>query len=235
MFKLIKKFIIFILLIIISITAIFTYLGYNLYLEAITETSISDKVKSIQSSENYVKHDDISEMFLNSVVSVEDRRFYDRGAIDIISIGRAIVTNIKTFSLSEGGSTITQQVAKNIYFTQKKQLTRKVAEIFVAFDLEKECSKDEILELYVNTCYYGSGFYGIKEAANGFYEKEPANLTPYESTLLAGVPNAPSVYSPKVNLNLAEERQTKVISTLVENNYITQNEANEILKMQKTK
>lgn len=235
MFKRIKKIIICILLLSITTMAVFTYQGYTLYLDVTSETSIADKVTSIQTSENYTKYENISQMFLNSVVSVEDRRFYERGAIDFISIGRAIVQNIKTFSFSEGGSTITQQVAKNMYFTQEKQLTRKIAEIFVAFDLEKECSKEEILELYVNTCYYGSGFYGIKEAANGFYDKEPSDLSLYESTLLAGVPNAPSVYSPKVNLNLAEERQEKVISTLVENGYISQEEANEILKMQKTK
>lgn len=234
MFKLLKKLIIFILLILILAISVFTYLGYNLYLEVTSETSIADKVASIQSSENYVKHEDISPMLLDSVVSVEDRRFYERGAIDVISICRAIFTNIKTLSLSEGGSTISQQVAKNMYFDHRRQLLRKVAEIFIAFDLEEELSKDEILELYVNTCYYGSGYYGIKEASNGFYQKEPIDLNSYEATLLAGVPNAPSVYSPKVNLNLAEERQNKVISTLVENGYISQEEANEILSNQKT-
>lgn len=235
MFKFLRKLLLLIIFSIILFIGIFTYQGYSLYVEVTSETSIPDKISEIQNLENYVEYEEISKMFLDSVVSVEDRRFYSRGAIDIISIGRALVTNVKKGSFSEGGSTITQQVAKNMYFTQKKELTRKVAEVFVALDLEKLCSKNDILELYVNTCYYGSGYTGIKEAADGYYSKKTSDLSAYEATLLAGVPNAPSVYSPKVNLNLAEERQTKVISTLVENHYITQEEANEILKMQKTK
>lgn len=137
--------------------------------------------------------------------------------------------------LQKDGSTITQQIAKNEYFTQEKELYRKAAELFVARDIEKNYKKDEILEIYYNTNYYGSGYYGIYEASMGYYEKAPIDLTDYEATLLAGVPNAPSVYSPKVNLNLAERRQDKVLEKMVKAGYLTETEKQEIQEQQITK
>ena len=99
----------------------------------------------------------------------------------------------------EGGSTITQQLAKNLYFSQEKEMTRKVAEMFMAFDLERHYSKEEILELYVNTIYFGNGYYSVAEASEGYFGKAPSEMTEYESTLLAGIPNAPSVYALTAN------------------------------------
>ena len=131
--------------------------------------------------------------------------------------------------LGEGGSTITQQVAKNLYFiTEDDFISRKIAEIFVAFDLENNYSKDDILEFYINTIYFGDGYYGIKEASNGYYKKDPKDLNLYESTLLAGVPNAPSVYAPTVNPDLAKSRQGKVIRSMIEYGYLTEEEANKL-------
>lgn len=115
-------------------------------------------------------------------------------------------------SFDYGASTITQQVGRNIYFTQERSPIRKIAEIFVAFDLEKNYSKDEILELYLNIIYFGNGYYGIHDAANGFFNKEPSDLTFYESTYLAGLPNAPSVYSE--NDALGEERRLQVVEAI---------------------
>lgn len=139
------------------------------------------------------------------------------------------MTDIKEMSLKEGGSTITQQLAKNMYFPLDNTLERKIAEILTAFKIEKEYSKDEILELYFNCIYYGSGYYGIYDAAQGYFGKVPSKMTAYEATLLAGVPNAPSVYSPKVNPELAHKRQEKVISTMLETEALTESEADEIL------
>ena len=100
----------------------------------------------------------------------------------------------------------------------------------MAIDLEKNYSKDEILELYINTIYFGEGYYGIKEASEGYYKKEPKDLTLYEATMLAGVPNAPSVYAPTINPDLAQSRQGKVIRSMVKYGYLSQEEADKILQ-----
>ncbi len=228
--KIFKILIIMILLTGISIAGFYTYQGYEMYKEAINETSIKTRVEEIKSDKNYTNIGNLPEMYKNAVIAVEDHRFYEHGAIDFISIGRAIYTNIKEMDLIEGGSTITQQVAKNIYFTQEKKLVRKIAEIFMAFDLENELTKDEIFELYVNTSYFGDGYYNIKEASNGYFDKEPIEINDYEATLLAGIPNAPSIYAPTKNPDLARQRQEQVITKLVKYNYITKEYANEILE-----
>ena len=166
--------------------------------------------------------------YQNAVIAVEDHRFEKHGGIDIIGTCRAIVTNITSFSLVEGGSTITQQLARNLYFTQEQSFTRKIAELLVAFDLEKNYSKDQILELYINTIYFGEGYYGIKEACEGYFDKEPMDMTFDEMTLLAGIPNAPSVYSLNANPDLAKQRQQHVINAMKEYGYIEQRKQIEI-------
>ncbi len=204
--------------------------GYKLYSQALEECSLQNKVTDIRSKENYTHIDEVPEYYKNAIIAVEDHRYYDHGAIDIISIGRAILSNIEQRSFREGGSTITQQVAENLYFVgDNNPIIEKVAEIFMAMDLEKHYSKDEILELYFNIIYFGEGYYGIYEASNGYYQKEPKDLTLYEATLLAGVPNAPSAYAPTVNPELAKNRQSKVISSMVKYNYLSQEEADAIL------
>ena len=229
--KIVKRIIIFIALIILLIGAFITYRGYSIYKTAIEEVSIKDKIAQIQSEENYTKLDQLPQFYKDAVVIVEDRRFYNHGALDYRGIARAIWTNIKSLELREGGSSITQQVAKNIYFTQEKTALRKIAEIFMAFELEKTCDKDTILEIYVNTSYFGSGYYGIKEASIGYYDKEPIDMNEYESSMLAGVPNAPSAYDPSKHPDLAEQRQEQVLNKLVRYEYITEKEKEEILKM----
>lgn len=233
--KILKRIIICIILIILFAVGIVTYKGYTIYKQALNEISVKDKVAEIQSQENYTKIEDLPEFYLNAVIAVEDHRFYDHGAVDIISIGRAVWTNIKSFELREGGSTITQQLAKNIYFTQEKTALRKIAEIFMAFEIEKNCDKDEILELYVNTSYFGDGYYCVKEAANGYFDKEPIDMNEYESSMLAGIPNAPSVYAPTKNPDLAKQRQNQVLDRMVKYEYITEEEKQNILKTEEQK
>ena len=229
--KVIKRIIIFIILVVIFAGAILIYQGYDMYREALDKISVKDKVAELQTEENYTKFEDLPEFYLDAVVAVEDRRFYDHGALDYIGIARAFWTNVKSFELREGGSSITQQVAKNVYFTQEKTALRKIAEVFMAFEIERNCDKNTILELYVNTSYFGSGYYGIKEAANGYYDKEPIDMNKYESSMLAGVPNAPSVYAPTKNPDLASQRQRQVLDKLVKYEYITEEEKEEILKL----
>ena len=208
----------------------YLYQWYNLYKEAINEVSIEDKVEEIKNAtEDYVEFEELPKDYINAVIAVEDRRFFEHNGIDLISISRAVLKDIQTFSLAEGGSTITQQLAKNTYFTQRKEFTRKVAEVFTAFEYEKVCSKEEIFELYVNTIYFGDGYYCISDAAKGYFDKEVEDMDLYECTLLAGIPNAPSVYSPTKNPELARQRQAQVLSKMVKYKYLTQEEANELL------
>ena len=230
--KVVKNIIIFIILIVIIAGSIITYKGYTIYKQALDEISVKDKVAEIKSQENYTKIEDMPKFYLNAVIAVEDHRFYNHGAIDIISIGRAIYTNIRYMELREGGSTITQQLAKNIYFDPSKTFLRKIAEIFMAFEIEDNCSKDEILELYLNTSYFGDGYYCVKEAANGYFDKEPIEMNEYESSMLAGIPNAPSVYAPTKNPDLATQRQRQVLEKMVKYEYITEEEKENILEQQ---
>ncbi len=163
--KFVKRLFIFLVIIIIIVISYITFNGYILYKEAIEKESISSRVSAIQNDEHFISLDNVPEYYHKAVVAVEDHRFYSHFGVDVISTGRAILTNIKSRKLVEGGSSITQQVAKNLCFTQEKTLYRKVAELFVVHDLEKFYSKDDILELYINNIYFGSGYYNIYDAS----------------------------------------------------------------------
>lgn len=225
-FKIVKWFLIIIFIFIVFVSSYVFIEGRQIYLDAIEKTSLSDKVNSIKNSENYLSLDKIPDDFEHAIIAIEDHRFLKHHGIDIIATCRAIVNNIISFSIVEGGSTITQQLAKNLYFTQEQKFTRKVAELLVAFDLEKNYSKNDILELYINTIYFGDGYYGIKEASNGYFGKEPDELTLDEITLLAGIPNAPSVYSLSNSEELARQRQKRVIDAMIKYEYLDSEAAN---------
>ena len=229
MFKKMLKILFILFLIGLSISLVFIGAGYSMYKEAIEAVPLDEKMAEIKSKENYTYIEELPQMYIQAVISVEDRRFYDHPGIDIIAIGRATINDIKAMSFVEGGSTITQQLAKNIYFTQEKKITRKIAEVFMAFEIEKAYEKDEILELYLNTSYFGDGYYTVKEASRGYFGKEPEDMTDYECIMLAGIPNAPSVYAPTKNPDLAKQRQRQVADKMVRNGYLTEEEAEEIL------
>lgn len=223
------KFLIILILLLTSLGLLIIGNGYNMYKEAIQEMPIQEKVEEIRQKENYTKLSELPQIYINAVISVEDHRFYEHNGIDVIAIGRAIINDIKAMSFVEGGSTITQQIAKNEYFTQEKKITRKVAEVFVAFELEKQYTKNEILELYINTIYFGNGYYNIKDAAKGYFGKSITNLSDSECIMLAGIPNAPSVYAPTQNPELAKQRQKQVAEKMVKYGYLTEEEKDKIL------
>lgn len=226
--KLLKKlFIVLLILFVVGLSIIFM-IGFGYYSNTLKEKSLTERVEEITAKEHYTPFDQLSEDYIHSVIAVEDHRYYDHGAIDPIGIARAFYTNLRDGEFDEGGSTITQQVAKNVVFNQDKTLIRKLGEIFAAHDLEKNYSKDEIFALYVNSSYFGDGYYCIYDAAQGYYQKEPKDLNLSEASMLAGVPNAPSVYAPTVNPDLAKKRQKHVLNKMVEYGYITQEEANSI-------
>ena len=192
-----------------------------------------DRLKAIRASvderisarEHYVPLEEIPRSLRQAIVAVEDTRFYSHKGFDPEGIARATVVNVEAGQIEEGGSTITQQLVKNLFLTQEQSFTRKIEEIFLAIKLEKNFTKDEILELYLNTIYFGSNFYGIYEAAEGYFGKEPWELTLAESAMLAGLPQAPSIYSPYVDFMAAKNRQLTVIRAMVRANVLTEREA----------
>lgn len=226
--KIVKKLLIILLIIVIIISSIVLITGYSYYSKFMKEKPLIARVEKITSKEHYIPFNELPKIYVDAVIAVEDHRYYNHGPIDLIGIARAMYTNIRDGEFDEGGSTITQQVAKNIVFDQDKNLVRKLGEIFAAYDLEKNYSKDEIFALYVNSSYFGDGYYCIYDASMGYYKKDPKDLTLSEASMLAGVPNAPSVYSPTVNPDLAKKRQKHVLNKMVEYGYISQEEANSV-------
>ena len=132
--------------------------------------------------------------------------------------------------LKEGGSTITQQLAKNIYFTQEKSALRKIAEIFMAYEIERNCNKDTVLELYLNTSYFGNGYYCVYDASKGYFGKEPKDINRNEASMLAGIPNAPSAYAPNKHLDLALQRQEQVLEKMIKYKFINEDDKKAILQ-----
>ena len=178
-------------------------------------------------SANYVKLQDIPESLQQAVVAVEDRKFYNHCGFDMEGIFRASLVNLQYGQVREGASTITQQLVKNLFLSQEQTMGRKAEEFVLAMDMELNYSKDEILELYLNTIYFGSGYYGIKEASEGYFGKEPAMLALPESAMLAGIPNAPSLYSPYVDFMLAKKRQLIVLDAMTAAGYLRESVADD--------
>lgn len=203
--------------------------GYSLYAGALEEKPLEQRVAEQRAQPGYTALEDLPETYLKAVIAVEDHRFYEHGGIDLLAMGRALWNDLRTWSFAEGGSTITQQLAKNLCFSQEKSIVRKVAEVFAAWDLERRYSKDEILELYVNSIYFGSGCYNVGSASETYFGKEPKDMTDSECTMLAGIPNAPSVYDPTANPDLALQRQRQVVERMVAEEFLTGGQAAAIL------
>lgn len=192
--------IIILLVIITGFCGYYGYLGYQIYQDKIQEQSLSERVNQLKRKEDYVTLDQISPIYKEAVLESEDRRFYQHGPVDYYGLARAMFINITTFSFKEGGSTITQQLAKNLCLSFKKDLSRKFAEVFIAKDLEDHYSKDEILEMYLNITYLGEGNYGIQAASQYYYHIDAIDLNKQQSDILVKTLKRPSVYNPsKVN------------------------------------
>lgn len=200
--------------------AVLLWQGYREYREALQNKSVEEMVRQIESIDNYTAIEELPRTYVNAVLAVEDKRFYRHPGIDPLAIGRALVNDIREGSYAEGGSTITQQLAKNQFFTQEKKIVRKVAELFMAFRIESELDKDKIFELYVNSIYFGNGFYCVADASEAYFGKKPSEMNFDECTLLAGVPNAPSNYNPVASPELARQRQAQVLEKMRKAGYI---------------
>lgn len=228
MFKILKIFFTMFLSLTLAAAAVFALWGYNMHRLAVEKVPPAEMAKMLR-GENFVTMDELPRFYIDAVISAEDKRFYSHYGVDPKAIVRAVAHDIKAMSPEQGGSTITQQLAKNFYYDQEKRLERKFAEMFTAAAIEKELSKDEIFELYVNSIYFGDGYYGIYDAAEGYYGKLPSELNDYECAMLAGIPNAPSVYSPTENPKLAKERMKQVLDCMAECGKITEEQEENIL------
>ena len=168
---------------------------------------------------------DLPDYVPNAVIAIEDRRFRNHYGIDPIGLARAMVRNVLAGHMVQGGSTLTQQLAKNLFLTQEKTATRKAQEAVLALWLESKFTKDEILQLYLNRVYFGAGAYGIEQAAHTYYNKSAAELTVMEAATMAGVLKAPTNYNPAKNPEAAMTRAKLVVNAMVDANFISSEDA----------
>lgn len=194
--------------------------GYSRYREVTNDTDIEEKIEMIKDDKDYTELDCIDKDFLNAIISIEDHRFFKHNGLDYIGIARATINNIKAGRIVQGGSTITQQLAKNLYLDTDKNFSRKVAEVFLVKDIEKYYSKEEILEVYVNIINYGNGYIGIKEASEGYFNEEADDLNFEEASMLAGLPQCPEGYNLKKHYDKALSRKEQVLAAINRYGYI---------------
>ena len=188
-----------------------------------------NEIANVHAAENRVpvKISQIPQNLQDAFIAVEDNRFYEHSGIDPRGILRAVWANLSENEIAEGGSTITQQLAKNAYLTQDRTMKRKVQEVFLALQLERQYTKQEILELYLNQIYFGQGAYGVQAAAQTYFGKNVEDLTLNECAVLAGIPKSPNYYSPLNNMQAAKERRGTVLDQMVKYNYISRRIASE--------
>ena len=193
-----------------------------------TITILSSEEKVIQklgpATQEKLKEGLMPLLIEQAFIAAEDRRFFEHKGVDLWGISRALITNIRQRSVREGGSTITQQLARTVFLNQDRTITRKIKEILLAYKLERELSKEKILEQYLNYVYLGSGAYGIADASWVYFSKSPNLLTIEEAALIAGLPPAPSLYSPLVNPDLAIKRRSIVLKRMLLEGFISKEE-----------
>ncbi len=178
----------------------------------------------------YVSLEELPQHLINAFIAAEDKNFYSHSGVDIPSVIRAAIKNIKHRKIVEGASTITQQLARNLFLTRKRNFKRKLKEALLAIKIEKELSKKEILELYLNQIYLGNGAYGVEAAAKVYFNKHAKELSLEEAALLAGLPKAPSKFNPFLHPELAKNRRNYVLKRMYEDGYITYEEYETAIK-----
>ena len=169
---------------------------------------------------------EIPDYLQKAFISVEDRRFYSHHGVDIWRLGKAVLVNLSKGRISQGGSTISQQLAKNAFLSNERTFTRKFKEVIITLEIERVYSKDEILEKYLNEIYFGSGSYGVREAAKDIFNKDISKINLAESAMLAGIPNRPNMYNPRKNLEASMKRTHLILKLMLNQNYISQDEYN---------
>lgn len=198
--------------------------GYVDYRSVLNQMSLEDKIELIQADPDYTLIEDIHDYLLEATVSVEDQRFYTHSGMDPVAYLRLFYVLVTTGKIQGGGSTITQQLAKNLYFEFNPSIIRKIAEVFMAFHIESNYEKEEILEIYVNIINYGDNYIGIKEATQGYFHCDPSELSFDEATLLAGIPQSPANLQLSNNEKKARLRQQWVLQTMKDNQDYSEDE-----------
>lgn len=240
--KLLRAFLLLFIALLLSISGSFGYLVYTIagmdklpapqYALTTRIYDIYDRPIAYRYEENRtrVSLSEISDYLLQATVAVEDRRFFQHMGFDLSGMARAMISNLKNRQTTQGGSTITQQLAKNLYLTHERTVKRKVKEAIYTVHLERNYSKDEILEKYLNTIYYGHSAYGIEAAAQVYFGKSADELTLAEASLLAGLPRGPQLYSPFIDEAAAALRQKTVLNQMVTAGYISEEEKEGAIK-----
>ena len=229
-----------IVLVLFASAGIFVGIVYNRYdldTSMLTEVNNGVKVYSSTGVENtlyntnrsLVEIENLPEYVKNAFIDTEDKRFYSHNGFDIKRIAKAMIVNIKSGSKAQGASTISQQLIKNALLNNEKSYSRKIKEIVLSMKMEKEYSKDEILQMYLNTIYFGSNAYGIENASLSYFNKSAQDLTLNEACCLAGIIKSPAKYSPINNIENAIERKNLVAKTMYEQNHISLEEYNDVV------
>ena len=211
---------------------VYAFITPKLYINNSDSIIIYDKygenIFDNNETSDYTKLNNISPYVKNAIIATEDKKFYSHNGFDFLRIIKAMLVNIKSGELRQGASTISQQYIKNLYLTFDKTWQRKIEEAFLTIELETHYNKDEILEGYLNTIDFGAGNYGIKQASNYYFNKEPNELSIEEATLLVGIPKNPSYYNPISNYKNAKNRQKDVLYSMYRNGYIKEKDIENI-------
>ena len=228
--KILKILTIFILIIMILVTCLYLYIKTSpkLNLKKTNNIILYDKNDKEffrgNGSKEWIDLKNIDKDLINATISIEDKRFYKHNGFDYIRIIKSFINNIKNKHIVEGASTITQQYARNLYLDFDRTYTRKLKEAYLAFKMEINYSKDEILEGYLNTINYGNGVFGIENASRYYFNKSASDLTLGEASMLAGIPSSPEDYSPLNDYKNAKKRQKVILDSMVKNGYITKSQ-----------
>ena len=234
---LLKIFIFFVVFVCILFSSMYIYVKMSpkLDLKKTNNITLYDKDNKVffrgNGSKEWVSLNNIDKDLINATISTEDKRFYKHNGFDYIRILKSIYKNMKSNDIVEGGSTITQQYARNLYLDFDRNWSRKIKEAFLAFRMEINYSKKEILEGYLNTINYGNGVLGIQNASKYYFNKNSNELSLAEASMLAGIPGSPQEYSPINNPENAKKRQKIILNSMVENNYISKEEADAAYKV----
>jgi len=196
--------------------------GYELYKDAKNSVDLDEMVVKIKNDESFISIEDIPSEYIDELLISEDKRFYRHLGVDMFAITRAAYNDIKLGYFAQGGSTITQQLAKNIYFSFEKTYVRKIAELFMAFDIERKFTKNEILELYVNISYFGENCYGLREASAHYFGLHPKDLNQIQRAALIWTIKSPNNYNPNVfDPERLKDTILKKLNVSLRNEYIT--------------
>lgn len=203
--------------------------GYGTYQDTAEETSIYDRVEAIREMEHFTTYDELPEIYVDAVVAVEDEDFFTHNGVDWKATGMAFLEDILTTDAVEEERTITQQLVKKEFFPKVEELEQRMAEVFAVKKLEEDYSKEDIFELYVNTISIGSGYYGIYEAAQGYYGKTPSELTDREAVALAGLTGVQTADSEKLSSKEEQKLVKQVVDRMKACNVISKEEAKQLL------